>query len=402
MKKILVFGASERIQDKIDKYLNMDELEIVGYIDNNAALWGEKVNGKDIFSPKHIQFNNSYDAILLGSVYYAPLMRKQILDINDYYKDKNFMFFDEESLKEAFYDPNLFISMDRMKWIYKEPEKMESIFIRVCKQLPEMAEVGGYSILSEQYSNGWWRGVGKLIAHAGGGYVNGKKLEYTNSKEAFYESYANGFKYIEADIMETTDGKLVACAWFLPYYDGEQATYNQFLESCKIRNYTPMDFTDLINFIDKYSDVHIVLDIKSRTIEHYKHMLEKIVSMVKDEYKKEYILQRFVVQVHEVRTLNIAKTIYPFKDITLTLYRTHWDKLLRPNELAKMCVENKIPIVTMGFEKMNYEYLRFFIAHNIRICIHPVDTLADLKKGESIGVDSFITNWLLPRNILKN
>lgn len=397
MKKVLVFGASERIQDKIDKYLNTDKVEIVRYIDNNAALWGEKMCGKDIFSPKGIENDNSYDAILLGSVYYAPLMRKQILDFNNYYKDKNFMLWDEDSLKEAFFDPNLFISIDEMRWIYKEPEKMEAIFKRICEQLPETAEVGRYSLLSEQYSNGWWSEEGKFIAHAGGGYVNGKKFEYTNSKEAFYESHSNGFKYIEADIMETTDGKLVACAWFLPYYDGEQATYHEFLESCRTRNYTPMEITDLINFMDQYPDVHIVLDIKSRTIEHYKLMLEKIVSMVKDQYKKEYILQRFVVQVHETRTLHIARTIYPFKDITLTLYRTHWDKLLRPNELAKMCVENEIPIVTMGYEKMNYEYLRFFIARNIRICIHPVDTLADLKKGEKIGVDCFITNWLLPR-----
>lgn len=103
MKKVLVFGASERIQDKIDKYLNTDKVEIVRYIDNNAALWGEKMCGKDIFSPKGIENDNSYDAILLGSVYYAPLMRKQILDFNNYYKDKNFMLWDEDSLKEAFF-----------------------------------------------------------------------------------------------------------------------------------------------------------------------------------------------------------------------------------------------------------------------------------------------------------
>lgn len=383
MKKVLVFGASEKIQDKLDKCLNTEEIEICGYIDNNAALWGEKINGKGIFSPKHLQFNNSYDAILLGSVYYAPLMRKQILDINNYYKDKNFMFWDEESLKEAFFDPNMFISIDDMRWIYKDSEKMESVFKKVCEQLTKTAEVGKYLVLPEEYSKGWWEEDGKLIAHAGGGYVN-------------------GFKYIEADIIETTEGKLAACAWFLPYYDGEQATYQDFLESCKTRNYTPMEMEDLICFMDKYPDVHIVLDIKSRTIEHYKLILEKIVYMVREQYNKEHILQRFVVQVHEVRTLKHAKSIYPFKDLALTLYRTHWDKLLRPNDLAKMCVENEIPIVIISCERMHYDYLRFFIAHNIRICIHTIDGLADIKKGEAIGVDSFMTNWLLPSNQSKN
>lgn len=381
------------MQSRINNYLNINEVEVCGYIDNNALLWGEQIGGRGIYSPKDKLSDNSYDAILLGSVYFAPLMKKQILDVNNDYKNKIFLFWDEESLKEAFFDPNLYISIDEIKWMYREPENMENIFRKICEQLPEMAQVGNYSVLSEENHDGWWKKEGKLVAHAGGGYVKGEKLQYTNSKESFYESYANGFKYIEADIIETTDGKLVACAWFRPYYDQEQATYIQFLESCEVRNYTPFEFTDLIDFMIKYSDVHIVLDIKSRTIEHYKLMLSEIVSLVEEDY----ILQRFVIQVHEVQTLRIARSVYPFKDITLTLYRTHWDGLLQPNELAKLCAENEIPVVTMGIEKMNYEYLRFFIARNIRICIHPIDTLADLKKGEYLGVDSFITNWLLPR-----
>lgn len=393
MKKVLVFGASEKVDENIRAYLNMDNIEVVGYVDNNALLWGEEIGGRKIHSPKDMLSCNLYDAVLLGSVYYAPLMRKQILDINNYYKDKIFLLWSENNLKEAFYDPSLYISLDEIKWMYKDPQTMEVLFKEICKTLLETDQIGDYKVLSEHSEDGWWKGAGQLIAHAGGGYVNGKKLQYTNSKESFYESYANGFKYIEADIMETTDGEIVACAWFRPYYDQEQATYNQFLESCEIRNYTPFTFTDLVNFMIKYPDVHIVLDIKSRTIEHYKYILSQIVSMV----KKDDILQRFVVQVHEIQTLRIARAIYSFKDITLTLYRTSWDILSEPNELAKMCVENNIQIVTIGNGKMNYEYLRFFIARNIRICIHPIDTLAERKKGEHLGVDSFITNWLLPR-----
>ncbi len=394
MKRVLIFGASDRILRQIKKDLN-DNINIVGYIDNNSQLWGEKIGGKPIFSPKEGLNVNTYDAILIGSVYFAPLMRKQVIETNNYYKDRIYMFWNEETIKDIFFDPTLYISEEDIDWIYKEPQKMKFIFNNVCNKLPKVYKTENYKVLPEQ-SNAWWKTTGKLIAHAGGGYVNGKEQEYTNAKEAFYESYSNGFKYIEADIMETLDGELVACSWFRPYYDQEQVTYKQFLESCRIRNYSPMNIIDIINFMEEYQDVHIVLDIKSRTIEHYKHILSCIVNIVSLKNRGNEILERFVIQVHELNTLEIARLLCPFNDITMTLYRMHYDSQLNPSAIAEMCANNGVLLATMGREKMNYEYLRFFIARNIGICIHPVDRLEGRMKGKYLGVDSFLTNYLIP------
>ena len=47
----------------------------------------------------------------------------------------------------------------------------------------------------------------KLIAHAAGGI---DRFPYTNSKEAYLNSYKNGFRLFEIDISITSDEKLVA------------------------------------------------------------------------------------------------------------------------------------------------------------------------------------------------
>ena len=47
----------------------------------------------------------------------------------------------------------------------------------------------------------------RFIAHAGGGF---KDITYSNSKESVIKSIEKGFKYIELDLLETSDGFIVA------------------------------------------------------------------------------------------------------------------------------------------------------------------------------------------------
>ena len=59
--------------------------------------------------------------------------------------------------------------------------------------------------VNEFYNGAGYDNVNGYIAHGGG--VNTFSL--TNSKEAIVDSIENGFKYIEVDLLETKDGKLV-------------------------------------------------------------------------------------------------------------------------------------------------------------------------------------------------
>lgn len=395
MKKVLIFGANERTFQRVDGYLDCDNIEVVGYIDNNSQIWEEKIKGKSIMPPRQGLRENTYDAILIGSVYWAPLMKKELIKINDYYQDKCFVFWDEDTILELFYDPTGYIKDEDIEWIYREPEKMKSLFHKVCDELDEEYKPENYIVLSES-QDAWWKGNGKFIAHAGGGYVNGRKQMYTNSKEAFYESYENGFRYIETDIVVTSDGNIVAYHDENLDYGHELITYDQFVEHSRSLGFTPMDIYDIINYMYVNQDANVILDIKSRTVEQYEQILQGIIDAVNCNSNAYDILQRFIIQVHEEKTLMIAKRLCPLNNITLTLYRMKQEKQMDPSSIAKMCAENDVKIVTMGLEKMNYEYLCYFIARNIAICIHPVDRLEDRMKGEYLGVNSFITNYLLP------
>ncbi len=62
-----------------------------------------------------------------------------------------------------------------------------------------------FSVASEDFAGG---GGGKrLIAHAGGG-IEG--YSYTNSKEALEKAIANGFQFIELDLLLSAEGKIYA------------------------------------------------------------------------------------------------------------------------------------------------------------------------------------------------
>ena len=108
-----------------------------------------------------------------------------------------------------------------------------------------------------------------LVAHAGGA-MGGHT--YTNSKEALTSALDNGFRYIELDLYETTDGD-VACLHSLEDYKRMTSTNSEVLDTKTFLShqlygkYTPMTLNDAIKIweerpfyfvTDKISDPKIL------------------------------------------------------------------------------------------------------------------------------------------------
>ena len=115
-----------------------------------------------------------------------------------------------------------------------------------------------------------------LIAHAGGAVDNNI---YTNSREAIERSIKSGRKYIEIDLIKTSDGEYVAGHdWELVNKmtgrKGDKPLSKQEFLSSKLHGkYTPMSIDDIAELFEKYPDWIMLVD-KIRDLDYlHKHLM---------------------------------------------------------------------------------------------------------------------------------
>lgn len=114
-----------------------------------------------------------------------------------------------------------------------------------------------------------------LIAHAGGA-IDGNI--YTNSREAIEGSIKAGRKYIEIDLIKTSDGEYIAGHdWerinIMTGRQGDKPLSKQEFLSSKLHGkYTPMSIDDVAELMEKYPDWVMVVD-KIRDLDYlHKHL----------------------------------------------------------------------------------------------------------------------------------
>ena len=73
---MIIFGTGDYYQ----RYkLGFRNMEIIGFIDNNAEKWDSVIDGYRVYSPDSIR-NLKYDYVFLVSIHYKE-MRKQLMDL---------------------------------------------------------------------------------------------------------------------------------------------------------------------------------------------------------------------------------------------------------------------------------------------------------------------------------
>ncbi len=103
----------------------------------------------------------------------------------------------------------------------------------------------------------------RYIAHAGG-EINGVKS--TNSKEALDANYKKGFRLFELDIIETSDGKLVAAhdwkmwARFTDYEGALPPSHAEFKKHKIYGDYSTLDMKDINEWFTAHPDATLVTD----------------------------------------------------------------------------------------------------------------------------------------------
>ena len=142
----------------------------------------------------------------------------------------------------------------------------------------------------------------KRIAHGAGGF---NQQAVTNSIEAI-ESNKDKFDLFEIDFNFTKDNRLV-CTHDLD----KESTYQDFINHrSKNRNFTPMVFEELTEWLDKNPTKSIVTDVKDDNL--------KALTYIKEHYK-EYA-SRVIPQIYCIEEYEPVKKL-GYKNIIFTLYR---------------------------------------------------------------------------------
>ncbi|MFD1363698.1 phosphatidylinositol-specific phospholipase C/glycerophosphodiester phosphodiesterase family protein [Lentibacillus salinarum] len=244
------------------------------------------------------------------------------------------------------------------------------------------------NILRKEYS--WTKH--HLIAHAAGG-IEGNK--YTNSKEAFLNSYENGYKLFEIDLSLTSDKRLVARhGWDKPFGQSffrpsKVPEFNEFMNDPYYNKYTPMNFKMILDLLKEYPDIYVILDGKVKSPEDTKKLYEKVNDAVKD--LDQSITNRIIPQMFYKEDVEIIRQ-YGFHDLLYVVGREDYT----PESLVEFCMSNDINAVSLSKNRTNKSMIDKLSKHNIKIYMYTLNKKNTMKKYFEQGVNGFFTDFVTP------
>lgn len=236
-----------------------------------------------------------------------------------------------------------------------------------------------------------WHEKYRVIAHSGGG-INGKT--YTDSLEAFENSYANGVRVFDSDISFTSDGILVLRhEW---YDDLEQRNitennipnYENFIQTKIHYKYTPMSIYDLFEFMDRHQDVYVSIDSKDNVYNTFKELVQQAKNT-----NKEQILDRIIASFYNYEDYYTIKSIYEFSNYDIRQYTNFPHNYV---ELANFCVKNDIKVVRIYGEFIDAgDNIDILLDKNIKLYVCVVNNISNWQKYIDKGAYGIISDYLV-------
>lgn len=149
------------------------------------------------------------------------------------------------------------------------------------------------------------------------------EYEKINSVDAIKVNYQNGFRIFEMDLSLTSDSRVVLRKDWTTFSGQEElninseGTYIPSLEEFKKVNlygkYTPTSLEDVINLMDEYNDMYIVIDISKKDSKEMISIYSQIMTEFKKMGKISYI-DRVIAQLYDQSSLENIESVYHFKN----------------------------------------------------------------------------------------
>ena len=243
--------------------------------------------------------------------------------------------------------------------------------------------------------------VFRSIAHCLG-TVDGQI--YTNSKEAFEQSYEAGFRVFEADLAIAADGVLVVRHDFdansasnlgQPGLVGE-VTSEQHLSTPILEEYTALDAVGLLELLAEHPDAWLVTDTKQTDPDTVRQIFAKLVAAARQAGGVE-LLDRVIVQIYNTELKDVVEECWPFDHWILTTYLLPADSDY--GGLAGWCTENGVPVLAMPAERVTAERVAAVMDQGVRVYVHTLNDPQAVSDCLALEVDGVYSDLLTPMEV---
>ena len=225
------------------------------------------------------------------------------------------------------------------------------------------------------------------------------EVDYTNSLEAFQESYAAGQRVFEVDFSITSDNKIVC----KHYWDDWEyvPTAEEFLNTPINGKYTPLSLEDCLFLLKEYNDIWIVTDTKYSASDKVELEFQAIMDVANSNNMTD-VLDRMIIQIYKEEMYGQIKEFYDFPCWIFTLYKSGWDG--SAEEFVNYCQfswNNHIKYITMPTASVTDEVIEVADRYGIRIYTHTVNDIQEAHNFLDQGVWGIYTDEILMEELIK-
>ena len=177
------------------------------------------------------------------------------------------------------------------------------------------------------------------VAHAGGSPDGlAQSLHYTNSRQGWEASYANGFRVFELDFITLGDGTVVAAHDYdEDKYGFEDGTFPELtradLEGARWNGRYPLLFAeDVIELLVDYPTTWLIIDSKWDDLE----VATALVELAPDDSVRDRLVPHFVSDEHAAG----LAALYPFPERMLAVYQWGGGDAAQLDRMATHGIDN--------------------------------------------------------------
>lgn len=225
-----------------------------------------------------------------------------------------------------------------------------------------------------------------FIAHGLGG-IDGKSI--TNSREAFEKSYQSGKRVVEADLMFTADGELVAFhegieQWFGWKKKIYEMRADEFLREKLFGKFSTMTFENLLSLLEDHSDVWLIIDTK----DNFDKSLTEMVRLV--NIHNPDLLKRIIPQVYREDDVNFIQKEYPqIKEVIMALYRVDYDD---ERVIQLVVTYPEIIAISMSQERFSEDLVSRLGEKGVVPLVHTINDEDAIERYSRLGVGGVYTD----------
>jgi glycerophosphoryl diester phosphodiesterase len=245
-----------------------------------------------------------------------------------------------------------------------------------CDPLPEVAE--GLPA---------WEDV-RFMAHAGGSPAGLLQLEpYSNSREAFEISYANGFRVFEMDLVRLGDGTVVVAHDF---HEDRYGLDQRFQDSTRADVeelrwegvYDLMLGEELLELVAEYPDIWMILDTKYQHLEIERSLIEMAPGAD--------VLDRLVPHLVETDHTEMLAALYEFPHRIVATYKWGGSDTFLLSEMERLGIDD----IMMNWEgRWSEEGQALMESAGKRVWVHSPEDPEVIVDFLDRGVNVYSNGW---------